>query len=340
MIQRTMPVLDPAAPRFPHLGMPDGHYESYFLKGHHPQRPQAFWLRHTVHKRPGHPATASVWLTIFDAGADEPVVAGKHTVGADELSAPDGTYAIVDGCRVTPHRAEGRLASPTLEADWSFGWDAEPEPLRHLPADWMYSAAVPRTKSVTPHPAARFEGRLAAAGREYDLGDWAGVVSHNWGSEHAERWIWMHCGQFEGRDERTWLELVLGRIRLGPVVVPWLGNGVLPLDGTRHRLGGPQRARQTKVDEHPTRCRFVLAGDDVRLEAELSAPPEHFVAWRYADPDGPEHHSLHSSLADLRLQVRIGAGAPVELLAPAAASYELGTRETDHGLTVQPYGDG
>jgi hypothetical protein len=337
----TMADLDPAAPRFPHLAASDGHYESYFLKGHHATEPRAFWMRHTVHQRPGAPPTAAVWLTVFDAHAAEPVVAGKHTVGAEDLAAPPGAYARVGAAEVRPGRAAGSLASPTLDAEWSLGWRAEEEPLRHLPAGWMYTAPVPRTKSVTPHPGARFEGTLTAAGREHDLTDWIGVVSHNWGSEHAERWIWMHCGQFEGRGADTWLELVLGRIRLGPFVLPWLGNGVLSLDGTRHRLGGPQRARQTKVDEHPRGARLVLTGDEgARIEGEVAAPAERFVAWRYADPDGPEHHSLHSSLADLRFEVRLPGRAPLELHAPAAASFELGLRETDHGIHVQPYDDG
>jgi hypothetical protein len=329
--------LDPATPRFGHLGPGDGHYESYFLKAHHPSEPVAFWMRHTIHQRPGAPMTAAVWLTIFDG--DE-VRAGKATVDAGQLEAPPGGYVRIGGSECRPDGADGSLASPSLDADWSFRWRAEEQPLQHLPAGWMYNAKVPRTKSYTPHPGAVFSGALTAGGRRYDLDGWVGVVSHNWGSEHAERWVYAHCGQFEGRDERTWLELVLGRIRIGPVVMPWLGNGVLSLDGVRHRLGGPQRARQTRVDEHPTRCRFVLAGDDARVEAELSAPAQRFVAWRYADPDGPEHHSLHSSLTDLRMEVRAGDGAAVELLAPAAATYELGLRESDHGLAVQPYADG
>ena len=44
---------------------------------------------------------------------------------------------------------------------------------------------------------------------------WRGLVSHNWGSQHAERWIWMHCAL-----ENGWLELVLGRHRDPLALVP------------------------------------------------------------------------------------------------------------------------
>jgi hypothetical protein len=68
----------PAEARFPHVAAGAPHYESYFLKGAHPSEPKAFWLRHTVHQRPGLPATASLWLTLFDASASEPVRAASR----------------------------------------------------------------------------------------------------------------------------------------------------------------------------------------------------------------------------------------------------------------------
>jgi hypothetical protein len=326
---------DLAAPRFAELGQSDGLYESYFIKGRHPERPKAFWMRHTIHKRPGEEPTASVWLTLFDAEADQPVRAGKETFGADQL-APDGHVRIAESW-LRPGRATGGLECPTLSAVWDFTIAGDEPEQRHLPSDWMYTAGVPRTKSLTLKPAARFAGTIG----DLDLDGWTGVLSHNWGTEHAERWIYEHCGHFEGHDEHTWLEFVTGRIKLGPVTTPWIANGALQLDGERHRLGGPQRARSTKVEEHPTHARFVLTGDGVRVEGELSAPAERFVAWRYASPDMDERHSLHSSLTDLKLSVQRKGRPDVELTAPAGATYELGIRPTDPpALPLQPYEDG
>ena len=319
----------PAEPRFPHVDLQTPHYESYFIKARHPAEPRAFWMRHTVHQRPGEPRTASIWLTLFDATADEPVVAGKHTVGT--VTQPPGGYIEIDGSVVEPGRAHGALRSPSLDTDWDFTIASSEPELRHLPIDRMYEAKVPRTKSVTPHPAALFSGRIGS----WDLEDWVGVSSHNWGSEHAERWIYLHCGQFAGHGRDTWLEMTIGRIRLGPVTVPWIAQGALQIDGERHRLGGPQRIASTKVAERPTGVDFSVKGEGVAFTAKVEAPAEHFVAWRYADPEGPEHHSLHSSLATIRLTVD-----GRELVGEQAATYELGIRETDHGLTVQPYDDG
>ena len=312
--------------RFPAVPYPAGHYESYFVKGHHPTEPQAFWLRHTVHQRPGEPQTASLWLTLFDR--DE-VTAGKETFS--EPIVPEGGYIQIGPSVLTPTSGRGRVKSPTLEAGWSFEYETTDTELQHLPATWMYDAALPKTKTGTPHPGVTFSGRVGPL----RVDGWRGLVSHNWGSQHAERWIWMHSAL-----ENGWLELVLGRIKVGGWTTPWLANGALQLDGVRHRLGGPNRARATKVDEHATGARFVVTGDDgLRLEGEIGAPAQRFVCWRYADPDGPEHHSAHSSLCDLRAEIRIGRTA-VYVDEPMAASYELGMRETDHGLPVQPYDDG
>lgn len=322
---------DLAAPRFPHAQRDDGLYESYFVKAIHPDKPRAFWMRHTVHKRPGHEPIGSVWLTLFDASAKEPVRATKENFPAAQLD-PDG-YVRIGESHLRPGRATGRLTGTT----WDFAFHTDEPEQRHLPSEWMYTAAVPRTKSLTPHPAARFEGKLG----RWKLDGWTGVVSHNWGTEHAERWIYLHCGRFDDRDEHTWLELVTGRIRLGPVTTPWVANGALQLDGVRHRLGGPQRARSTKVDEQPTNARFVLTGDGIRVEGRVEAPRERLVAWRYASPDLDERHSLHCSIADLRLQVRREGRPDVELLAPGGATYELGMRPTgDHGIPLQPHEDG
>lgn len=315
-------------PRFPHVAAGAGHYESWFLKGNHPTEPRAFWLRHTVHQRPGEPQTASLWLTLFDG--DE-VRAGKRTVAG--AGVPAGGHIAIDGAELLPGRARGALTSPTLDADWDLTFATTDAEQRHLPSDWMYDAPVPRTKSGTPYPGATFGGRAGP----FDVGGWRGVVSHNWGSQHAERWVWSHASLDDGRG---WLELVLGRIRLGPWTTPWVANGALQLDGVRHRLGGLGRVRATRVDEHPTGVRFVVTGEGIRVEGSVHAPAERFVCWRYADPDGPEHHSAHSSVADLRAEVRRNGSPPVVLEAPMRASYELGMHETDHGLAVQPYDDG
>ena len=85
------------------------------------------------------------------------------------------------------------------------------EPLFHLPRDWMYRAPVPRTKLLSPYPDARFSGTASFGDREVELDGWRGMIGHNWGAQHAERWIWTHGAGFEEDAER----LVRRRARAG-----------------------------------------------------------------------------------------------------------------------------
>jgi hypothetical protein len=199
----------------------------------------------------------------------------------------------------------------------------------------MYKAPIPRTKLTSPFPAARFSGRVAFGDRTVELDDWAGMVGHNWGAEHAERWIWLHGSNFEGHGPDTWLDAAIGRIKVGPWTTPWIANGVLSLNGERIPVGGIEKARATKVDEHPDHATLTLPGKDISVRADVRAPRERFVGWIYADPDGSQHNTVNCSIAELTLQVR-----GQTLHTPYGAAYELGMRETDHGMPIQPFPDG
>ena len=117
-----------------------------------------------------------------------------------------------------------------------------------------------------------------------------------------------------------------------------VANGALSLDGRRHALGG-LRAK-AEIDERADSCRFVLPGEGVTVRGEVSAAREGFVGWLYSDPDGSEHHAVNCSIADMRLSVEREHAEPVELVVDGGAAYELGMRETDHGVPIQRFPDG
>ncbi len=245
------------APRFSALGSAEGGYESYYLKAAHPTEPKAVWIRHTVHKRPNADPAGSLWFTVFDREAGPPV-AIKQTLSAPRAGQEE--LLRIGNARFGRGEASAHVEVDGREAGWDLRFDSAEDQLHHLPRPFMYNAPLPRTKLLTPLPAARFSGAVDLDGRLLDLGGWTGMVGHNWGAEHAERWIWLHGSGFEGRSEDTWLDLGIGRIKVGPVTAPWIANGALSLDGERHNLGGPGRVRRTSIEESPTGCRFRLQG--------------------------------------------------------------------------------
>jgi hypothetical protein len=325
-------------PRFADVGLDAGHYESFYLKAARPAGGQAIWIRYTVHKVPGRQPTGSLWLTLFDAEADVPR-ATKATFDADELSAPDGAYIRIDGATLEPGRAVGEIATPELEASWDLTFSDPGEAFHHLPYRRLYDASLPRTKFLSPYPTATFDGRLTIGGEDVEVAGWPGMIGHNWGAEHAERWVWIQ-GAFLDREEPAYFDMAAGRIKIGPLLTPWVANGMLRIGGTEHRLGGLDRIRSTKLSEHPTSCDFQIAGKDVRVRGRVGSEARNFVAWVYADPKGPEHNTVNCSIADLEIEIDRSGGATERLNLSGGAAYELGMRDTDHGIPLQPYPDG
>jgi hypothetical protein len=323
--------------RFPAAGGGAGHYESFYIKATRPGGGQGIWIRHTTHKRPGEPHQGSVWFTLFDGDSPGPR-ATKLTVPERELAAPSGGYIEVDGTRLEPGRAAGSIATEGMTASWELEFSSDAPPWRHLPYEFLYRARLPKTKFLSPYPDARFSGTVTVDGETLELDGWPGMIGHNWGAEHAERWTWIQANEFRQGD--GFFDAALGRIKAGPWTTPWIGNAMLQLDGETHRLGGFDRIRSTKISDTPTSCEFELAGKDVRVRGRVGSEAHNFVAWVYADPKGPEHNTLNCSISDLELTVERRGREPQRLECVGAAAYEIGMRETDHGIAVQPFPDG
>jgi len=321
-----------SAARFSELSLSAGHYESFYLKATHPTDPVSVWIRYTVHKRPGEVPRGSLWFTLFDSREDGPWAVKTTT---DVFGADPGEYIHVGDARFEP----GRVLGAAEGAYWDLGFDSPEGPFRHLPHDFMYRAPLPRTKLLSPYPDARFSGRVQAGGRTVELDGWRGMVGHNWGAQHAERWIWLHGAGFDGHED-AWIDVALGRIAVGPWTTPWVANGVLSLDGVRHRLGGLGAVRRTEVAERPDGATFTLPGSEITVQGQVGADRKDFVGWVYADPDGSEHNTVNCSIANLVLTVSRPAQPPLTLQLASGAVYELGMRETDHGMAIQPFPDG
>ncbi len=323
---------------FPQAPRRAGLYESFYLRAVAPEGPLGVWVRYTAHKHPGGPARGSLWCTVFE-GIDAPPF--MHKLTTDELSVPDGDWIAVGSSRLGPRGAEGVCGV----ARWSLRFASHEPELRHLPHALLYRAPLPRTKLTSPLPAAHFEGTLELAGRTIPLHGWRGMVGHNWGAQHAERWVWLHGVGFE-EDPDAWIDVAIGRVRVAGRTTPWVANGQLRIDGVHHRLGG-LGTRGLLVAERPERCVLSLPGaDGLTVEAHLQAPRAALAGWRYADPDGGrpsvrhQHEVSNCSIAALTLTVR-RPGQPARTLRTAhGAAYELGMREHDHGVPIAPFGDG
>lgn len=328
--------------RFPRVGAKAGHYESLYLKATRPGGGLGIWIRYTIHKRPDERATASLWVTVFDAEEDG-ARATKATYPADALSFPADAYIKIGEATLEPGRATGSVAGdPTgngrsLAATWDLDFADGSPAFRHLPWRWLYGAPVPRTKLLSPYPRTTLSGSVSLGDRAIDVVAWPAMIGHNWGSEHAERWVWIEAADLDGT--AAYLDIAAGRIRLGPLTTPWIANGVLAIDGEQIRLGVFGRIRSTKLAETPSACDFSIAGRGVAVSGRATADPRNVVGWVYADPPGGEHNTLNCSISDLEVTVD-RRGVKRRFRAVGSAAYEIGIRETGHGIRMEPYQDG
>jgi len=317
---------------FPTAARGAGMYESFYLRTVSPLAPRGAWIRYTVLKRPGLAARGSLWCTVWHADGAPPF---QHKLTSEDVRVPPDAWIALGEASFGPQLAVGRCG----EASFSLRHSSAEQELRHLAPAFLYRAPLPRTKLTSPAPLASFDGLLELAGRDaLALHGWPGMIGHNWGAEHAERWIWLHGMLFEGRPQ-AWLDVALGRVLIAGRMTPWLANGALSIEGRRYRVGG-LRARGTAVAESAGGCTLRLGGEHgLRLDARVRVPPGAAAGWRYGDPDGGGHDVLNCSIAELELDVKLPGGSSVELHTAHGAAYELGMREHDHGVAIAPFTD-
>jgi hypothetical protein len=320
--------------RYPDVALQAAHYESVYSMLVHPGEARALWVRTTVQKRPGQRASGALWVTWFTG---QGVRAGK----LNDLPVAPGGHGIVAGeATQGPAGSRGRIALPGLAASWDVTFAPRTGPLEHLAPAVLYRAPLPRTKATSPVPDLDANGTLTVDGEAIDLSGWTGMLGHNWGTEHAARWIWLRAaglganGQGEGDG---WLDAILARVRLGPVLAPWTGFGTLFLDGKRHRLGGLP-GRGTKVALRPDGADITLAGRGATVITRATVAPASTVGWAYSDPSGRRHEVVNSSVATMSLAV-VGRGRHLELTPVRRGVLEVGGDERAFDVPLQPVPD-
>jgi hypothetical protein len=291
-------------------------YESWFLSARDPAARRALWIRHTRHQ-PRHGAqSAALWCAVVD-----PALGGRPAVLKQVFRAfPGQAYR-------GPDQFRGEAVMAGRPARWDLEITAGPPPLRPLRPALLYSAPLPRTKLEASVPDGHVSGLLEVGGQRVDVSGWRATVGHNWGSEHADTWVWLHAAGF-GSAPDGWLELVLARIRVGPARSPWTAMGALSLGGEAMPVGG--LGRRARVDAEPGRLAASISSPRARLQVTVATGDGDAVAVPYADPSGGTRAVRHAALAAVEVTLRRagrGAGERAVTLASDRGAYEYGTSQ-------------
>jgi hypothetical protein len=310
-----------------------GHVESHFLKANSPDGQRAIWVKHTLLVPLVGEAVAEVWAIAFAEGGRRKVAekASYPLAQAVLTRAPFGST--LPGSALHQGSARGQLES----LRWQLQFAADGAPFLPFRTARMYTGRFPRSKSLTPVPDTRMFGEVQALGERWQLDGWRGAQGHNWGQSHAHAYAWLHVNALSREPggpalEDTWLEALSGKVRLGPLVTPWLSVAGLRHQGRLFRFDGLSAMLSRKVAIDTRSYRFTLAQDGMTVSAEVSAHSEQLAGLRYEDPDGQSLSCLNSKLAHARLTLSHEGRS--EVLHSAQAALELGTRRADHGIAL------
>lgn len=313
-------------------GQRAGHYESFYQRANHPDRPLAFWIRYTVFAPAGAPAAAvgELWAVAFDGET------GRHTVAKDEFPIGDCTLDR-DGFSVrigASTLGPGGLSGVAGGIGWDLEFDGDEPPVLLLPPK-LYAGSFPKAKSLVPLPLARFRGSYTVAGERVAVDGWSGSQNHNWGTEHTLRYAFGQVAGFDGAPD-TFLEVATVQARLaGPIRTPELTTLVLRHDGEEHSLVGARRALRATARYGYFHWDFATGDDRVRVRGRIVADRDAFVALRYANPPGGVKHCLNTKIgaAELTVQDR-ASGRSQTLRTRNRALFEILTDDTAHGVPI------
>jgi hypothetical protein len=323
-------VLDHAVYR---RGQRAGHYESFYQRANHPDRPLAFWLRYTIFAPADDPSGAigELWAVAFDGEARQHAVAKQEVPLADCRFAEDRFAVRVGDAELGP----GRLTGTAGDLHWDLRYEGSAAPLLLLPAR-LYAGGFPKAKSLVPLPSARYSGRYSVAGQPIDVAGWIGSQNHNWGSRHTDRYAFGQVAGFDGHPD-SFLEVATAKTTLlGPLATPWATTLVLRHGGVEHSIVSLRRAVRATAGYGYFHWDFATADREVEISGRISAPADAFVALRYRNPPGGIKHCLNTKIASAEVTVRNRATGRVEVLGSAhRALFEILTSDPGHGIPVR-----
>ncbi|MCC6624163.1 MAG: hypothetical protein IT385_23130 [Deltaproteobacteria bacterium] len=317
--------VDPTSARY-RLGTRKGHYESWFIRGNHPTRPLAFWIRYTVTSPKGRPgdAVAELFAAYFDGETRRHVATRQAHPLRDAMFPTEALDVRIGPAHLTTDRLVGRAERAGVAIGWDVSVHGGGDPLYLLP-ERLYAGGFPKAKALVMRPGTTFAGHVEITrgpgdSERVDVGGWVGSTNHNWGSKHTDHYVW---GQVAGFDEApdSFLEVATARIRIAGMMTPAMTPLVLRHRGREHRLNALHtvfgRATIDRLD-----WRFRAKGPGVALAGRIHMRPEDFVVFAYTDPPGGTKPCINSKIAACELTLTVD-GRREELGSASRAAMEI-----------------
>ncbi|HUB06054.1 MAG TPA: tocopherol cyclase family protein [Myxococcales bacterium] len=310
-----------------------GRYEAWYLTLNAPDQGAAFWLRYTLDAPDHGDPHAELWGHVFDAREPARSFGLRRRWPLAQLELGGERLVRIGDAALAEGRATGALDGAGHELSWDLGFAPSPRALFMMPRGLRGLISGRATNWCVPNPDVRYQGRVTADGRTFDLASAPGQQAHLFGRRHAEAWAWLHCNAFDG-DRRAVVEAVCATVALGGsrrdvtlVYVHHAGKDYLG-----QALPGALRNRSER--ELPE-FRFGFRAGGLAFSGRARGDPAKMLQVAYEDPDGTPSYCCNSELADLSLEIRKGTSAEL-LVATGTAHLEFGGRDRNEALPVCP----
>jgi len=340
---RTRSLTQPETDNIPRISQQAGqaHVESYFWRANHPEERKAFWLKATILAPIEGEPVAEVWCCTFDGESGE-YQGGRHTVPLHQAEFDeDGAYIEVAGCRFDLARdgqsLTGAVNKPNSQSKWflrAVPVDARlGEPLCLFPTRRMLQASFPRNKTVTPTPAARFDGELEVNGTTWVIDGWLGMQGHNWGQAHAHEYAWGQCVfTAPDGDPCAMVEAYSARLRIAGMTTPKLSGMVVRHGERTYRFDRIVNLWNQRSETKDMCWVLKMKGKDGKALLRMETVPKEVVCLGYTNPDDHLSYCLNSKLAKVRLQVIPTKGEAFECFSAHGGALEFLRHEPDPRL--------
>jgi hypothetical protein len=301
-------------------------YEVYFLKFHLLEEGIAFWIRYTLHAPRKEPPYGSLWAFAFDGreGTSPQGAVERHPWESVRIGTP-GFHLQIGEAEISSGSLKGKIERDSFSLSWDLRFTSEDPSLRLFPYDWMYTAPLPKTKYLSPAPAALFSGRIRYQGKEYRVERAPGEQAHIWGREHAVRWAWAHCNTFV-EDPAAVFEGLSAQVPVGPLMLPPLSVFYIRFGGREYFFNRPRSwlKGRSRYDLNTWSIDLVEGSD--RFIGRIENDPASMIGVRYTDPDHSHRFCHHTEWAVMELEhyrLKDDRWQQVATLRSRAVSYEV-----------------
>jgi len=307
-----------------------GHYESYFIRANHPDKQEAFWIRYTIFSPKGQPGASigELWAIYF---SEDGHFASKKEIPITNCRLNNTHFDLGIGeSSIMSNKAVGNID----QFSWDLDYESSDNPIFLLPLVY-YPLPFPKAKAIVPQPFAKFNGSLTVKGKKIKIKDWVGSQNHNWGEKHTDYYAWGQVAGFDNYPE-SFLELITGQLKMGPITTPFLTMIVLRHKGKEYQLNTMKNAIRSKGSFDFFTWEFSSENDDVRISGKIEASKKDFVGLNYYNPPGGSKDCLNSKVASCRIIVeeKSKIGIRHELECKDRTAFEILTDKKDHGIRV------